>query len=588
MPVAAAAQLHTVDYIVILAYFLIMLVIGVYFYRLMRGMKDYFSGGNRIPWWLSGVSHYMSTFSVFAFVVNSSLVYKYGVVGIAVFWAQIPGTLLCALVFARRWRRARIDSPIEYLESRYGPTMRQLVAWHGIPVKVIDDALKLVAIAVFIGASLGLPVDKVLVWSGVIILAYTFMGGLWAVVVTDFVQFAVMLAAVLVLLVLSLSSAGGIGRVLSNAPEGFLWPVNAEYNWIYLASMIFLYALSMSSVHWQLIQRFCCVPTEREARKMGLFVAGLQLVTPAIMFLPALAARQFLSGDIVPREIYVTLCTTLLPAGLMGLMIAAMLAATMSMLSSDYNVCASVLTNDVYRRFIRAQASQRELVIVGRLTTLLVGLLALALAYTFAKSAGEDMFRKMVTLFSVATAPVAIPMILGLVSRSFTSGGALSGFIVGLGLNLILFFRLGPEVTFLGFTVKTENVLLFAGAFSSAAAMYGFSRLLPRGTRELQRVQPFLQRMATPVGEMPEDQLAGETTGSLGVSPFRVVGLAIASIGVLMLGVGPFVPGNLATGLDLGIGAALLLVGGLMAWRAAPPARPSAGPGGFEHAEEPT
>lgn len=564
--VLASGQLDATDYFVIVAYFVIMLLIGVYFYRLMRGMKDYFSGGNRIPWWLSGVSHYMSTFSAFAFVVNSALVYQYGLVGIAVFWAQIPGTLLCALVFSRRWRRARIDSPVEYLEARYGPVMRQVVSWHGIPVKVIDDALKLVAIATFIAVSVGLPVPQGIFWAGLIILAYTFMGGLWAVAVTDFVQFVVMLAAVLVLFVLAIVKAGGLGAVLLDAPEGFLRPVNAEYGWFYLVSMVFLYALSMSSVHWQLIQRFCCVPDEKEAHKMGLLVAGLQLITPAIMFLPALAARQFLTEGVVPREIYATLCAHLLPAGLMGLMIAAMLAATMSMLSGDYNVCASVLTNDVYRRHIRPGASQRELVLVGRLTTLLVGLLALGVAYVMVGLGGEGMFRAMVTLFSIATAPVAIPMILGLIWKRMTGPAALAGFAVGLALALTLFGLLPTELAPLGVRMKAENLILFAGAGTTTAVMVVVSVLAPRARREQARVQPFFQRLATPIGTLPEDSASGAEVGSLAVSPFRVVGYCTAAVGVIMLVVAPFVGTRLALGLDIGLGLALVLLGALWVW----------------------
>lgn len=567
----AKVTLHPADAFVLVSYFLITLCIGLYFYRLMRGMKDYFSGGNRIPWWLSGVSHYMSTFSVFAFIVNSALVFQYGLVGIAVFWAQIPGTLLCALVFSRRWRRARIDSPVEFLESRYSPAMRQLVAWYGIPVKVIDDALKLVAVATFIAGSVGLPVPQGMLLAGVVILAYTFMGGLWAVAVTDFVQFVVLVAAVIVLFVLSLVKAGGLGIVLTQAPAGFLWPVNAEYGWFYLGAMVFLYALSMSSVHWQLIQRFCCVPDEKEARKMGLLVASLQLITPALMFLPALAAHQFLAVDTPPRSVYPTLCTYLLPAGLLGLMLAAMLASTMSMLSGDYNVCASVLTNDVYRRLIRPRATQRELVLVGRLATLVVGVLALGLAYALVGLGGEDMFRTMVTLFSIATAPVAVPMILGLLSKRMTSAGGLAGCLAGLALGLTLFAALPRQVQFLGVETKIENIILFASALTTGAIMTVVSRLAPQSQQERARIAPFLQRLSTPVGKHVDDRAPAEQ-GSQAVSPFRVVGISIMCVAAVMLLVAPFVAGRAALGLDVGIGLVLLVLGGLMTLRSRTPA----------------
>jgi hypothetical protein len=89
--VLAAGQLHMADQIVLIGYFLVMLGIGAYFYRFMRRMRDYFSGGNAIPWWLSGASFYMSSFSVFGFVVYSALAYQYGWVAITIFWSYIPG-----------------------------------------------------------------------------------------------------------------------------------------------------------------------------------------------------------------------------------------------------------------------------------------------------------------------------------------------------------------------------------------------------------------------------------------------------------------------------------------------------------------
>ncbi len=573
---AASTSLRPADYVVIAGYFVVMLGVGAYFYRRMRRMKDYFSGGNQVPWWLSGASFYMSSFSVFGFIVYSALAYKYGMVAVAVFWSYIPGTLLCAFVFSRRWRRARIDSPIEYLESRFSPAMRQVCAWHGIPVKIIDDALKLVAIGIFFSVSLGLDIHQSILWSGLIMLAYTFMGGLWAVIVTDYLQFVIMTAAVVVLFVLAMARAGGMGAFVEHAAPGSFALVVAEYSWMYIASMVFLYAVSMCSVHWQLIQRFCCVPDEREARKMGVLVAVLQLVTPVIMFVPAMAARQFLGGDIEPRQIYPELCNALLPAGLLGLMIAAMFAATMSMLSSDYNACASVLTNDVYRRLLRPAASERELVLVGRVATVAIGVVALVIAFVMVGLGGEDLFRSMVKLFSVATAPVAIPMVLGLISRRMTALSALSGFAIGLGLGLGLFVLLPDTVVALGVEMKKENLLLFVTAAATYLTMEVVSRWRAADAAERARIKAFGRRLATPIGASPLDQPVVDTEARAAASPFRLVGVCTACIGGLMLLIVPLVERSLAFWLDLGIGVALLLIGWATARMGRPAAQPAA------------
>ena len=130
----------------------------------------------------------------------------------------------------------------------------------------------------------------------------------------------------------------------------------AEYNWIYIVLLIVLYCLAWSSINWALVQRYYCVPDEKDALKTGWLVVFLNIIGPPLMFLPAMAATKFLSPEdrrSQRRSVYPQLCVALLPAGMLGLMIAAMFSATMSTLSGDYNVCASVLTNDVYRRLIR-------------------------------------------------------------------------------------------------------------------------------------------------------------------------------------------------------------------------------------------
>jgi SSS family transporter len=566
----ATAQLNNADYFILAAYFAVNLGIGAYFYRRMRGMKDYFSGGQRIPWWLSGISFYMSCFSVFAFVIYSALAYQYGWLPITLFWAYIPATLLGAFVFAPRWRRARIDSPVEYLESRINATLRQLCAWQGVPVKIIDDSLKLVATGIFVSASLGFPLKSCILWSGLIMLAYTFLGGLWAVTVTDFVQFVVMIAAVLVLFPLAISHAGGLGHLVQDSPAGFFHPVGGPYGWVYVGSMVFMYCLSFSSVHWQLIQRYTCVRDEKETHRVGMCVTVLHLVTPIFMFLPAIAARQFLPANTVPEQVYPTLCATLLPNGLLGLIIAAMLSATMSMLSGDYNVCAGVLTNDVYRRLVRPHAGQRELVVVGRLMTLLIGFISMGIAFVVVwgmdRGHGNDkLFRAMVQLFSIATAPVAVPMIAGLLSKRITPTGALCGFLVGLLTGLCLFFLLPDAIVVSGTTFQRENAILFIAALTTLGWTILASRRDVLLSDERERIDAFMRKLDTPIGQLEEDDdPTAPGDSSRQVSPLGISGVMVMLVGVMMAAIVPWVPDRFASRLNLGVALALLAVGATM------------------------
>jgi len=557
------SRLGNPDYGILVAYFALMLGIGAYYYRSMKRSKDYFSGGNQIPWWLSGVSFYMSCFSAYGFVVYSGLAFKYGWLAVTMFWTFIPGTLLGAFLFGPRWRRTRVESPVEYLESRYSSTLRQLFAWQGIPVKLVDDALKIVAIGIFLSASLGLDLKISMIGSSVIMLIYTFMGGLWAVVITDFVQFVVMIAGVLVLFLLSILKAGGLEAFLQKSPPGFFYPVaGGEFGWGYIAAMSFMYSLSFSSVHWQLIQRFTCVKDEKEGHRIGYLVTALHLLTPILMYVPAMAARQFLPLDTHQDQVYPLLCATLLPTGLLGLMIAAMFAATMSMLSSDYNVCASVLTHDVYRRLFRPAAGQKEMVLVGRLMTLAIGLLGLAIS-CFVIQQGEDkLFRTMVKLFSVATAPVAIPMLLGLLWKRLNNFGAISGYALGLTTGLILLGVLPNEGMWLG--LKEENIILLAASVVTASVMIVVSLLTSRSPAENQRVEEFFRRISTPIGRMGADQEDPEEAGRNTLpAAFRVVGICIVLVGAMLLAIYPFMEKGSVRWMNNVIAASLMGIGAI-------------------------
>lgn len=573
----AAGQLYGPDYFIIIAYFVLMLGVGFYFIRYIKAMKDYFSGGNRIPWWLSGVSYYMSSFSAFAFVAYSALAYKYGMVGVTFYWVTVPAAAFGVIFFAARWRRARINSPVEYLETRYNPVVRQLFAWQGVPVKVIDDALKVLAIGTFLSTALGVELWQGMLGSSLIMLLYTFMGGLWAVVVTDFLQFIVMMAAVLILFPLAFQKAlgmtGGLDGFIDQAPPGFFNLVNEQYNGVYMATAVVLYCLSWS-VNWGLVQRYYCVPTERDAKKVGWLVVVLNIITPPLMFMPAMAGRFFLPELQDTNQAYPSLCVALLPVGLLGLVVAAMFSATMSMLSTDYNVCASVLTNDVYKRLIRPAATQSELINVGRLMTLLVGISSMALAFYMAwaqTQGGDRLFRSMVTLFSVATAPVAVPMILGLLSRRTTTTGALVGFVAGVAAGLFMLLVLPERFTYVGVTWMRENAIFLGAMLVTLSFTLFISAVDQRSADEEQRVDEFLHRLRVPIGGLPEDQEA-QRGAATAVSPFRIVGVCLIIIGTMLIAITPWTLTKLGLVLDCALGGLLALIGLLVFWRSPAPA----------------
>lgn len=584
------------DYLILGGFFVIMLGIGFYFSGKMKDLKDFFCGGNHVPWWVSGVSLYMTTFSAFAFVSYSALAYNEGLVCITIWWMTVPCAVLSARFFAVRWRRINITSPVEFIERRYGASLRQCFSWAGVPLIVVDDALKLFVIGTMVTVSLGvegewaMPVTIII--CGTIMLTYTLLGGLWAVMITDAVQFIIMGAAVLVMVPLVLIKVGGIGAIFQNAPEGYWNPTSEGYSLWWLLPFTMIQFL-VYTTKWPIVQRYYSVETDKEARKVGYTVGFLTFVGVPLLFLPAFAARVFMPGIEDANTVYPEVCKSLLPVGLFGMVIAGMFSATMSMLSSDYNAVASVITNDIYKRLFMPKASEKSLVLVGRLATLGIGLAAVAIAVVLAQMEDlRDLVKIMAGVFSLLLPPVGIPIFFGLLTRRVSNRGALLGFLMGAGSGIVAYVLslLPPEtagslVNLLpgqlsafvhnalppgaleqgGVGLKilsTVPYMTWITALPTLLGVFGLGPLLPDGPKKKEEVADFITGVET--AELPT---AARTDFSHDAAvAISIIGAATGLIGAL-LAIAVAITGHFADGIySIGVGAVLAVLGGA-AWQ---------------------
>ena len=121
------SRLETADHIVIMGYFVLLTLIGLYFWRRMRHVRDLFTAGGNVPWWLTGISFYLTGFSAFSFVAYSEMAYRFGLVAMTLAWSAAVAMLAGTIFLAARWQRARIISPVEFLEARFNPVLRQVM-----------------------------------------------------------------------------------------------------------------------------------------------------------------------------------------------------------------------------------------------------------------------------------------------------------------------------------------------------------------------------------------------------------------------------------------------------------------------------
>jgi SSS family solute:Na+ symporter len=317
---------------------------------------------------------------------------------------------------------------------------------------------------------------------------------------------------------------------------------------------------------WATVQRFYSVKDERAARKVGLLAAGLNVVGPPLFYLPVMLARGLIPELETTRHAYVAVALELLPVGMMGIMITAMLAATMSSLSSEYNVLASVATKDIYNRVFDRAADDRRLLAAGRVFTAIIGAIVMGIAILVALYPDIPLFSLMVTIFGVAVAPMMLPLLGGLIFRSLSLRGAMFGFIVGLVVgftNLYLQQRYLPSLPNLDaewITFQFGAYAIFLNVGLTALAMFLWTVFERRSAAEKARIDEFFVRMDTPI-EADRERSVATTKGP---SPFLITGIAVAGIGTLLLLVSFFEATAVGRWANVAAGVTLVVVGALI------------------------
>lgn len=541
--------MNGLDGTVIALYMTIVLGIGFLFGRYIRQIKDYFAGGNEIPWWVAGISFFMTGFSSIVFTAYAGIAYRGGFEAVTLFWTVVPALLIGVFFLSHRWRRAGILSPVEFLETRYSAGVRQLYAWTTTILVLVDNASRTYAMALFLNRLVNLSMPMTIVASGLIMGLTTLIGGIWAASVTDVVQFIILAGSLFIVIPLALDQSGGWSGFVSQAPDGFFDPLN-KFSMTAFIGLTLLTLVSYNA-RWSLVQRYYCVPSERDARKVGWLGAALFLIGAPIWTLPSMLAVGLVPGlqGAETENAFAAVCQKVLPAGLMGLMVSGILSATMSTLSSEFNNLSAVLTRDIYQRLLRPQASDRELVSVGRGATLLVTAIITGLALAVPLFGG--VWKVMMGIFSILGPPTMVPVLWGILFRK--------GSPLGATLALVLGTTAGIVVHYLGLEWKWDPndrtaYVIFASLGTSLLCLVATT-----GRSVPDRVHALFERLNTPI-ERHELRKGGP-------SPFFLVGLITFLIGVMMLPLGFFIERPLARHLDWGVGGVLALLGGLMALR---------------------
>lgn len=465
--------MQTIDWIIVGGYLVFTILLGIYLSRKASGsMVDFFVSGRSLPWWLAGTSMAATTFSIDTPLYIAGVVGDRGIAGNWEWWSFGVAHVIMIYVFARLWRRSEIVTDAELTELRYGgqmaATLRATKAFlFAVPINCIGISYTMLAMVKAIDAlelwqSVGVtPGENLKLWSvvgvSVFVLIYAGFSGLWGVVITDFFQFFLGMFGAILVAVVAVNEIGGMPSLIQQAqsvtqqdvlafvpitfggPGGFLkWSEAAgiTFSTFFAYTFVQWWAFRRSDGGGEFVQRLAASKDESEAVKSAWFFNILNYVIRTWPWIVMALAAIVIYPELPDRELgYPKLMLDFLPPVLLGIVVASLLAAFMSTVSTLINWGASYLTNDLYARFIRPEATQAELVLAGRLASVLVTVLG-AIAAFFSSSVGE-IFRLVIAIGTGPGLVLILRWYWWRINAATELAAMLGGFFVGLFTTII-------------------------------------------------------------------------------------------------------------------------------------------------------
>jgi Na+/proline symporter len=448
--------MNSLDWTVLIAYFGVMIAIGVWSHKRVDTVSDYFTAGGRMPWWLSGISHHMSGYSAVMFTGYAGISYRYGVTSYVTWALPIAiGIAIGARLFAPRLNRVRsrlhVSSPLEYLKNRYNLATQQALAWSGVLLKIVDVGAKWAAIATLLSVFTGVTLTQGIVITGAITAVYCTVGGLWADALTELGQFVIQLVAGLAMLVAALNKIGGVSGIWNVWDEPALrhhgHPTAGPYTTVFLLAYLFIKTFEYNGGMWNQAQRYMATGSAKEAGRSAMLSSALWFVWPVVLFFPMWISPLLVHARKPDgSDSYALLTEQLLPHGLLGLVVVGFFSHTMAMCSSDANAISAVVTRDIAPAFSRQarEWTARVGLIAARVTTLAFLGLSMAIATQVNSPTFKDIITIVIKWVAGLMGPIAIPFMLGLLPRFRRSGPTAA--LTSWALGLLAFYLLNYPV----------------------------------------------------------------------------------------------------------------------------------------------
>jgi Na+/proline symporter len=541
------------DYVIIGFYLLFMLAIGLAFRRMSKDTSDYFRAGGAMPWWLTGASAWIFSFSAWTFTGAAGKVYEAGLLVLCVFYATILALCVALAFTCLRFRRMRVITWMEAVRLRYGPFNEQFYTWIKLPLLLLFSGVGLNAIGVFmasvfnsqlhelsvwlvqlvshlphllaspLAALFGQEMNIILIVLGIVVTLVAFAGGSWAVLASDFVQ-AFLIVTVTIctaIMVLARPEIGGLGGLVDKVPSAhFHWTEMARPELIVLWIIGTLWLKFSDENNMERSTMYLMTRSDKDARRMVLIPLIGTLLGPLIWFIPSMAATimhpnlaaEFPALKQPHEAAFVSVAMDVMPQGLLGLLLSAMLGATVTSMDAGLNKNVGIAIRSLYKPVFNPNASEKHLLVAGKICTLIFGAIIIVLAIAVNYFRETNLFDFVNQLAANLLMPLALPLIYGLFYKRTPGWSAWSTALIAGAASWLLGKYVTPDVfqqwmgwekplngdekTYLKLAITTLGGTVIVGS-----AWYFFTSLFYKASppEYHTRVDAFFQNLRTPV-----------------------------------------------------------------------------------------
>ena len=444
------SHLTTLDFAVVGIYLLVLIAIGYWasFAKKKKENENLFLANRSLTWPSIGLTMWGTNVGPSMLIASASIGYTTGVVAGNFAWYAFPFIFLLAVVFAPRYLKANVQTLPEFMGKRFGQSTRNILAWYSLATILISWlALTLFAGGILVGQILNLPL-----WISVIILVliaafFTIAGGLKTIAYTNVFQMLLLIVVSFILTWAGIHKAGGIMAVYEHTPKDYwnlLRPISdPNYPWLAIVLGYPIMGVWFWCTDQSMVQSVLGAKNLKQGQLGANLTGWLKIFDVALFIIPGMVCFILFPDLKNPDEAYMTMVTRLFPAGMTGLVMAVLIAALISTIDSALNSLSTVFTMDIYVKKYQPGATQKQIVKIGRIVTIIGAVVAIVLTLAIDSIKGLKLFDVFQAILGFIAPPMSVVFLFGVLWKKTSTRAA------NLALSLGTVISIGTGILYL-------------------------------------------------------------------------------------------------------------------------------------------